>query len=295
MKKILITLVLATFFVGCGKVVPPGMTVMVNSVDGESAIYKDGVYKAMGRDRAYFIDSRLASFTERLSILCEDDVNMSVDIKWIGSFMVNKVTIPVIKSKVPAKKVDRDDISGFELSLKAFYKTAIADIIKSRTRTIVSKYRTDNIRENRSKIENEIKNQVLKKLKALNYPVETSDLMISNLDYDKVITQQRQAIKKAQLDDKLKAAEAKAKISQYRRDAEIEAEKGKANVIAARAKARVNAIISKSITKKVLMMKQYEVMERMADGPNNQTIIMPYEALRNSLNSVMTSQLMPKK
>ena len=287
---VLITIIL----VGCGRVVPPGMTVMVVSTDGGTQIHTDGVYKAVGRDRAYFIDSRLASYTESLNILCADDVNMSVQVKWIGSFLVNKRTIPVIKTKVPAKKVERDDISGFELSLKAFYQTAIADIIRSTTRAIVGQYKTDFIRPNRSKIQMEIKKRVLAKLDKLNYPVQTSDIMISNLDYDKVITMQRQAIKKAELDDKLKAAQAKAKIAQYRRDAEIEMEKGKAALVAAKAKARVNEIISRSITKKVLMMKQYEVMEKMASGPNNQTIIMPYEALHNSLDSVLTSKLLKK-
>ena len=293
--KNLLLVIITIFLVSCGKVVPPGMTVMVVSTDGSTEIHTDGVYKAMGRDRAYFIDARLASFSEHLNILCADDVNMSVDIKWIGSFLVNKNTIPVIKTKVPAKKVDRDDISGFELSLKAFYKTAIADILRSTARSIISIYKTDNIRPNRGKIIMEIKSAVLSKLNKLNYPVQTSDILISNLDYDKVITQQRQAIKKAELDDKLKAAEAKAKIAQYRRDAEIEIEKGKAAVIRAKAKATVNKIISQSITKNILMMKQYEVMEAMAAGPNNETIIMPYEAISNSFNGVLTGKLSNKK
>lgn len=267
----------------CGKVVPPGMTVIVLSTDGTSEIHTQGLYKATGRDRAYFVDSRLASFTESMDILCADDVNMSVDVKWIGSFQVTKDKIDIIKSKVPAKKVDRDDISGFELSLISFYKIAIKDIVRANTRSIVSAYRTDNIRVNRAKIEAQLKSRILKKLNSLNYPVTTSDIMISNLDYDKVITAQRTAIKKAELDDKLKAAEAKAKIAQYRRSKEIEMVKGAALIAAAQAKAKANRILSASLTKAILTLRQYEVLEKMAQGTNNQLIVVPYQALGSTL------------
>lgn len=277
--KLLLAVLLVTLLVGCGNVVPPGTTVIILGTDGETTIKTSGLYRATGRDRAYFVDTRLKSFTEKLNVLCADDVNMSVSIKWIGSFEATKDKIKVIKDKVPSEKVSEGDIDGYRLSLKKFYDTTMSDIIVGRAKSVISQYNTDNIRPNRAKIEATIKKSVLAKLEVLNYPVATSDLILSNLDYDPVITQQRQAIKKARLDDQLKAAEAKARVAQAKRDDDIAREEGKAVLTRARTEARANNIKSSSITPAILALRQWEVLEKMALGPNNELIVLPYEAV----------------
>ena len=277
--RLTITALLLLLVASCGQVVPPGTTVIILGTGGETTIKTSGVFRATGRDRAYFVDTRLKSFTEQIDVLCADDVNMSVSIKWIGSFLATKANIKVIKDKVPSEKVNTGDITGYRLSLKKFYQTTMSDIIRGRAKAIISQYKTDNIRPNRALIESAIKKSVLERLAVLNYPVETSDLILSNLDYDPVITKQRTAIKKAQLDDQLKAAEAKAKIAQARRDDDIAREEGKATITRARTEARANNIKRASITPEILALRQWEVLEKMAMGPNNELIVLPYDAI----------------
>jgi hypothetical protein len=129
MKQLLLIMGLTFLVVGCGKVVPPGTTIVILDAQGNATTYQKGVYRAWGRDKVYFIDTKLMSFEQRMNILCSDDINMTVSVKWLGSFKVTKDTIETIKSKIPAQRVDRGDISGYELSLKRFYDMAVHDFV----------------------------------------------------------------------------------------------------------------------------------------------------------------------
>jgi regulator of protease activity HflC (stomatin/prohibitin superfamily) len=281
MKRIflLIVVVCSILLSGCGDVVPPGTIVLVLDTDGNSTKHTSGVYKAWGRDRAYLIDTKLKSFPERLKILCSDKINMDVDVKWVGSFSLDsKENIKVIKEKVTASKAADSKI--YTLSLESFYRTAISDIVRSVSRTVVSPYTTDVIADQRKEIEAAIRKGVIDKLTALNYPVTTTDVLLSNLDYPEEVTAQRKAIKNAQLDDEKRAAEAKAAVAQAKRDSELAMEKGKAEVVAAQAKAKANRILSDSITPAILAMAQWDAFKEAAKGPNNETYFIPYEAIK---------------
>lgn len=272
---------------GCGKVVPPGTTVIILSPSGESQIIHQGIYRGWGRDKVYFVDTKLKSYAKDLKILCADDINMDVSVKWIGSFSVDKDTIGVIKAKVPATKSRRDDINGMELSLDQFYKIAMDDIVSSITRSTISVYRTDNIREKREEIRNTIKSKVIERLKELKYPVETADVLITNLDYPPEVTAMRKKIKNAELKDLENAAIAKAEVAKARRDAEIAVEKGKAKLVQAEADAAANKARTASLTPEIIMIKQIEMYEKLASGPNNTAILIPFSALGSGIGKTM--------
>jgi regulator of protease activity HflC (stomatin/prohibitin superfamily) len=272
---------------GCGKVVPPGTTVIILSPSGESTIIHSGVYKGWGRDKVYFVDTKLKSYSKNLKILCADDINMDVSVKWIGSFAVDENTIDVIKAKVPATRTRRGDIDGFELSLDQFYKIAMDDIVSSITRTTISAYKTDSIREKREEIRNTVKEKVIARLKILKYPVDTADVLITNLDYPIEITAMRKRIKNAELKDLENAAIAKAEVAKARRDAELAVEKGKAKLVQAEADAAANRVRSASLTPEIIMIKQIEMYEKLASGPNNTAVLIPFSALGSGIEKTM--------
>ena len=252
MKRVYLMAVvlLMCFTMACTtSVVPPGVTIIKLGTDGSTQIYTAGKYTSYGRDRIYFVDTKLKSFTEKMKVLCKDKVNMSADVKWIGSFDVSSPEkIEIIKEKVPATKGSFEGQSGYSLDFTKFYKTAMKDIIRNSGRVTISPYITDAIPENRLQIEKTIRKLVIERLLKLNYPVKTSDVLVSNLDFDEVQTKQRQAIKNAELEDELKAAQAKASVAQAKRDADIAREKGKALIERAKAQAAANKIIDSSLT-----------------------------------------------
>jgi regulator of protease activity HflC (stomatin/prohibitin superfamily) len=228
-----------------------------------------------------------------MKVLCTDNINMEVDIKWIGSFSVTKNNVKIIKEKVPAVKVENGDIKGYQLSLDKFYRTAMRDIIRSTARKIIAKYSTEEVRENRDEIEQAIRTKVINKFKTLGYPIVTTDVMIANLDYPPEVTAQRKAIKNAQLEDEKQAALAKAAIAQAQRESGIAREKGKAQIERAKADAMANEIRAKSLTPEIIQMRQWDVMESLAGNGN--MMIVPYEALGQSANAAMIKKSFESK
>ena len=269
--------------IGCGDVVAPGTTVLVMGAGGGSTKHTSGVYHAWGRDKTYSLSTNLDSFTEKMKILCKDEINMDVDVKWIGSFKLdNKANIDVITKKVKATQIGGKNSKEYRLSLATFYMTAISPLVREISRTVISPYETDNIKDNRPEIKKEIKKRVIAKLTELNYPVDTSDVLLSNLDYPPEVTTQRKAIKNAELSDKKKAAEAVARIAEAKRNAEIAMEEGKALVVKTTAEAKANKILSASITPQILAMEQWNAFKEAARGTNNETFFIPYETIRPS-------------
>lgn len=266
--------------ISCGSVVPPGTTVLLVKPSGASEVKHEGAYRAWGRTRAYFVDTKLKSYRKDLKILCADDINMNVSVKWVGSFKVTDKTIDTIKKKVPAKTVARGDIKGLELSLDEFFKTSMADILSSITRSVVSPYVTDNIREKREEIRIAIKKTWLDRMKVLKYPIETTDVLLTNLDYPAKITAKRQAIKDAELQDLENAAIAKANVAKAKRDAELATEQGKAQLVKAQADAAANKVRASSLTPEILAVKQLETLVKLAEGPNNTVVVIPFDAIR---------------
>lgn len=301
MRKAIISLAITAFclsmFVGCGAVVPPGKKVIIRHPNGTTDIVSEGVYYAWGRDRLYFVDQKLKSFEEEMKILCEDDINMDVDVKSLLSFTVDKSSIDFIQEKVPAKQTDSNsEVRGYELSLDQFYAMTVKDIVRSSARNIISKYPTDDIRPNRLKIEKELSDNVRSRLKELKYPLTVSAVLVSNIDYPVEVTNQRKAIKNAQLEDQRKAALAEAAMAEAQRRAGIETEEAKVRMIKAQAQADENEILSQSLTPQYLSWRQLEVMEtvssEMAKGQNNVVFIMPYEAInQDTMNTAMLREV----
>ncbi len=280
MRKFILCLVVAGLLFGCGKVVPPGNTVMVLSADGKADIKHEGVYRAWGRDRIYFVDTKLKSYNKDMKVLCKDDIKMDAAIKWLGSFKVTDKTIDMIKKKVPATKVTEGEIKGMKLSLDKFFETAMRDQLSNIAREEISVYITDNIREERQAIQEKIKARFLKTMDDLNYPIETADVILTRLDYPEMIKTKMENIKKEELQDEENAAIAKANVAKAKRDAELAAEKGKAQLVAAKADAAANKARAASLTPAILAVKQLETLVRLAESENNTAIVVPFEAIR---------------
>lgn len=278
---------------GCGRVVPPGKTIIIRKPSGNTTIKERGVYKAWGRDRIYIIDNKLNAYEERdMRILCEDEINMDVDVKALLSFEVTAQSVEFIQAKIPTVKTEDGDITGWELSLDKFYGMAVKPIVRAAARDVISKYQTDDIRPNREKITNDIDQMVRRQITTLGYPLHVSAVLISNIDYPQVVRDQREAIKNAQLEDQRRAALAEAEIAEAQRQVSIETERAKVRMIRAQAQADENRILTQSLTPEFLQWRQYEVLEhaaaQLAAGANNTVFMMPYSSInQDTLNAAL--------
>ena len=280
------------------KVVPPGTTVLVIKPSGKTMVHTQGAFYAFGRDRVYYVDRKLKTYQEQMNILCQDKINMAVDVKWIGSFNISKEAMETIKQKVPSVEGVFEGMRVFNLSLDRFYADAIQPIVRQKSRIVISKYTTDVIPENRERIQEDIRVAVIQRLTELKYPVETSDVIVSNMDFPPEVTKHREQIKQAQLENERLAAQADAKVQEAKRQAQLAREEGKAEMERARAVAEANNVLGETYQQypELLIKQQWESLKKLADSQNTVIVIMPYEALQSgAADAALMRELMGDK
>ena len=280
-----VCLCLTMLTVGCiGKVVPPGVTVMIVKPSGETKIVNEGVYKEIGRDRVYFIDGTLQSYEKKLSVLCADTLNMEMTWRLTAAFDVNEKTIPFLRNKIKPIKVDTGDVTGFEISFQRFFSDTLEHLLSTVARAITAPYKTETIQSSRDEIQAVVLVKFVKEIDKAGFPIVISNLILTNINPPKEILDKRKRIKEAELQDEENAALAQAAVSQAKRDAELAAEKGKALLVEAQADAAANDVRAKSLTPEILAMKQLETLVKLAEGTNNMAIVIPYDAIKTGLD-----------
>lgn len=264
------------FLSGCGtlsETVPPGHVGMVMRPTGmTNDVIQPGSHACFGRDRIALIETKELTATEKLSILCKDDLNFQFDVK--VRFQLKSMdgkTIAQLLSKQGAN-IQWNDSTGV-LKMETLYVTYLQPVVRSVSRSHVSQYETIQIREARSTLQKAIQKDIIEGVKKT--PLEVTMITTSNFDYpdviEKAMTKKRereisigeerakQAMALLQAENRLKIAQ-KMKIV---RAAEAEAE-------AAYVKIR-----GESITDKYLRLKDIEAQMKLYEkvGAGDKVII----------------------
>jgi len=215
MKKLTTALMMMAAFLlvaGCTERVPPGSVGMKMTPDGlQGKVLQPGNHSCYGRDKMVLISTREKVYTEKLSILCKDDLNFKFDLK---------IRARLKTTDGPAvKRLLRQQGSAIKWSnsvgtLKAsvLYKTYVKPAARSIARDVVAKYDTTQIRENRGKIQAEIWGKLKKSVKKS--PVELTLVAASNFDYPDVITQAVEKTRRRQIQIKEETAKQAMKMLQ---------------------------------------------------------------------------------
>lgn len=272
-RSLLLIAVLAFFamFSGCTERVPPGYIGMVQTPEGlTGVVLQPGNHTAYGRDRMILVSMEEITRTEKMKVLCVDDLNMAFDLKIRARIKTQDGKgLGEVLNRQGAKIRWAGD-SG-TLAFANLYNTYIQGPARSITRSVVSQYATTDIRANRKAIEKAIWTEL--RLAVEGTPVEITMVVTSNLDYPEVITnamtlkkereiaigseRAQQAIELLKVENRLRIAQ-KEKIT---RAAEAEAE------------AIYNTVMSKSLSDKYLRLREIEAKLELYKKIDGNTII----------------------
>ncbi|MCK5604851.1 hypothetical protein KAR91_23375 [Candidatus Pacearchaeota archaeon] len=260
-------------FMGCTERVPPGYIGMKMTPGGYTGeVLQAGNHSCYFRDRMVLIEMAEQVNKEPLSILCADDLNFKFDLKIRSRLKITagKSILEVLTRQ--GSKIRWDGNKGI-LTLNILYGTYVQPEARAIARTVVSKYETTQIRDNREKITKSIQGSLLKAVKES--PIEIRMVTASNFDYPDVIEKAmerkkerqiaideekaKQAVKLLQADNRLKIAQ-KMKIV---RTAEAEQE------------AVYIKIVGKSLTDQYLKLRGIEAKLKLYDkvGAGDKVII----------------------
>ena len=271
-------------FTGCTQRVPPGYVGMVMKPNGLTGkVLQPGNHTCWGRDKLALMEMVEVTITEKMEVLCSDDLNMKFDLKIRSRLKTSdgKSMMAVLNRQGSKMKWQGD--RGV-LAFDNLYETYVSGPARSITRGQVSKYETTDIRGNRKAIEKAIKDELLTVVDKT--PVEITMVVTSNLDYPDVITdameakrkreigieqeKAQQAIELLKVDNRLKIAQ-KMKIT---RAAEAEAE------------GAYNTVMARSLSDHYLKLRDIEAKLKLYEniGPNDKIIITDGSGITPMLN-----------
>jgi len=189
LKLLLITTIFYSL-IGCTQEVPIGYIGMVQKRSGLS-----GEAIAPGRHSCWGLGVRMILVeasenirTEKMQILCDDDLNFGFDLKIRGQIKSTdgESIKKLLNNKGSAAVAYEHNASIRVLKYNALYNTYIKPEARSLARGIVSQYKTTEIRGNRKKIDGAIMKGLKTTLKGT--PVKIIMVASSNYDYPPVIT-----------------------------------------------------------------------------------------------------------
>lgn len=267
MNKLWMTLGLVVLMVGCTERVPPGYVGMVMTPSGlQSEVLSAGNHSVYGRDRIVLLETKEAINTEKLSILCADDLNFAFDLKI-------RAMLNLKDSKGIRKVLDRQgsniawDGSVGVLGYKSLYTTYVQPSARSIARGVVSRYKTTEIRSKRGVIQTEIAKQLAKALSGT--PTILQMVAASNFDYPKVITEavQRKRQRELQIAEEQASREIELEKARNKREIDLQAAKNRreiaeqlkaARVAEAEAEAGYNQVLARSLSSNYLRLRELE-------------------------------------
>jgi hypothetical protein len=185
MKKILIVL-LAVSAMGCTKPVPPGYVGMVMTPEGLTGTpLQPGRHACWGRDKMVLMETVEPTLSEKLNVLCADDLNFKFDLKVRSRLKATDGK--AMKEVLNRQGAQMDWSTGVGiLKHESLYKNYVAPAARSIARGLVSKYDTTQIRENREEVQKAITQALTKAMEGT--PMEVVMVATSNFDYPEVIT-----------------------------------------------------------------------------------------------------------
>jgi len=257
--------------VGCSERVEPGFIGKVLTPAGfQGNTLKPGLHTCWGRDRMVVIPMNEETITEKLKVLCADDLNFGFDLQIRSRLKTaDDQGIKDVLNKQGAKIKYTGSIGTLRYSI--LYNTYIQPVARSVARTIVSKYDTTAVRENREKIQKEIQDKLVKGIKGT--PMQVDLVVTSNFDYPEVIT--KAVEKRREREIEIQTKEAEQAIALLEADNRMKIAQKMKIVRAAEAEAETAyiRIMAESFTARYLAMKKIENEKILYQNVGKSTLI----------------------
>lgn len=247
---------------GCTKEVPIGYIGMVQERSGLTGeVLAPGRHQCWGPGvKMILVEASENVMAEPMSILCADELNFKFDLKIRGQIKGTdgKSVKKLLDNKGSSATPYQNDPSTRVIAYGALYKTYVQPQARALARGVVSKYETTEIRPNREKIDEAIRQKILKSLEGT--PMHVNMVASSNYDYPDIITSSME--KKRQREIEIKEEEAKQAVELLKADNRMKLAQKMVVVRAAegRAEAAYLKQVAPALNSNYVRLRQIEAM-----------------------------------
>lgn len=272
----MVSLFLLTF-TSCTERVEPGYKGLVQTVDGiEQKVLEPGNHSCWGRDKMLLVENAESNYIAQMDVLCKDELNFKFNVsvlarlKNVQSAEFDSLLVNLVERQ--GGKIEWDGVRGV-LKFDVLYNIYVAPKVDAISRSVVSKFETTQIRENRQIIEKEIFEKISLAAKAT--PIEIVTVVTNNYDYPDIVTKAQEKRKEREI--ALQEEEAKQALELKRiENREVIAEK---EIIVRGKEARAEAIyiqiLGSALTERYIKLKAIENQKALYNQAGNKTIIVP--------------------
>jgi hypothetical protein len=257
---------------GCGfYTVPPASKGKILSTSGYSADVKEtGKYLLWGRDEMVVLDTSTQTMAESVSVKMQDNMTLNFQVRFRTRIAGNDKVINAMFNDITHEQ--------YQVSLPRVYAVYGKDVVQSVARSVVGKYKTEDVGVNFDKITNDLHQELVKRM--VNSPLEVSNITLANIQYPDVIVKAIEAQQERKL-----AIETEANnqaVEMVKKENELKLAQADYEIRMTRAKALrdENKTTAEGLNPMLLEYRRLEVLESMTK--NNNAVFVPYEGLGSS-------------
>lgn len=269
----MVAMVVLTGCPGCNAVVPNGYLGMVKTTEGMTGeVLQPGHHTCFGRDKMHLIEMQEVYMTEKLSILCADDLNFKFDLKLRCRPKSDMKSInQILKDKGAAMQ---PGIDGYlTLSFKPMYDTYIKPKGREVARSAVTIYETTQIRDKRD----EIKRSIVEAMKEASKtsPMMITQISVSNFDYPDAIEDAMEKKKEREIAIETEKKDQAIKILKADNRMKLAQKMRSVRAAEAQAEGAYMSILGKHVNKNFLTWKKIEADKLLYErvGPGDKFIM----------------------
>ncbi|MFK4132405.1 SPFH domain-containing protein [Pseudomonas luteola] len=263
---------------GCSRAtVPPAAKGKIVSTEGYSKDIKGtGRYWLFWNEKLVILDTSTQTYTERMSVKMADEQTLTFDVRFRTRIAGDDKTINTMFNDI--RPVATSDSNVQEVSLVNVYNVYGSATVQNAARSVISKYRTEEVAANFDKITNDMQAELTKRM--INTPLEVSNITLGNLDYPKVISEAIE--KQAERELAIKTEQNNQAVEMVKKTNALKLAQADYDIRMTRAKALrdENAMTAAGLSPMLLEYRKLEVMEKMTENKNS--VFVPYDALGQS-------------
>lgn len=270
--KIIAASLMFALLTGCGfYTVPPASKGKILSTSGYSADVKEtGKYLLWGRDEMVVLDTSTQTMAESVAVKMQDNMTLEFQVRFRTRIAGNDKVINAMFNDITHE--------NYQVSLPRVYAVYGKDVVQSVARSVVGKYKTEDVGVNFDKITNDLHQELVKRM--VNSPLEVSNITLANIQYPDVITKAIEAQQERKL-----AIETEANnqaVEMVKKENELKLAQADYEIRMTRAKALrdENKTTAEGLNPMLLEYRRLEVLESMTK--NNNAVFVPYEGLGSS-------------
>lgn len=257
---------------GCSfEVIPPAFKGKVLTTTGyNKEILEPGKTTLYGRDELVLLETGTRTVAETITVKMDDKLDLTFDVRFRTRIGGNEKVLNTMFNDIQVK--DK------RVTLQQVYGVYGLDVVQSVSRSVVGKYKTEDVGANFDKITADLADRLTKAM--VNSPLEVSNVTLGNLKYPDVITiaiekqsERRLAIETETNQQAIETTKRTNSLALSLLDRDIE-------LTRAKTLRDTNAITADGLSPMLLAYKALDVQQDMAK--NNAAVFVPYEALGNA-------------